>query len=181
MRRRIALLTILASGAAASALAMPPQRAASSKPAAALADDFGLLYATLDRGDLLQHRELYAPAAALAAIRSGKPLPAGTVLTMVVYSVKRDDAGRPLRDRQGRFAKEAVSAFLVMRKHGDAAQPPQGPAQGPWQFQLFGADRRPDRTAGMTGCAACHQRAQDTDQVFTAEDMKAFAAEHRAR
>ncbi len=181
MRKRTAFLAILALGTAWAALAIPPLRAANSKPAPALAADFGQLYATLDRGDLLQYREMYAPAAALAAIRSGTALPAGTVLTMVVYSVKRDEAGRPLRDRHGRFAKDAVSAFLVMRKQDEGAQPSHGPAPGPWQFQIFGADRRPDRTARMTECAACHERARETDHVFTAEDMRAFADGHAPR
>lgn len=181
MRKRTALLAILALGAIGTALAIPPLRAASSKPAAALPQDFGLLYGSLDRGDLLQHRELYASAEALAAIREGKPLPAGTVLTMVVYSVKRDGGGHPVKDSQGRFAKDAVSAFLVMRKQEEGPRPSGSPARGPWQFQLFGPDRRPDRTARMTDCAACHQRRADEDFVFSGEEMKAFAAEHAAR
>lgn len=181
MRVRTVLLVIFALGAAGAALATPPLRASSGKPAPALPGDFGLLYATLDRGDLLESRELFAPAAAFAAIGRGAPLPAGTVLTMIVYSVKRDTAGRPLRDGQGRFVKDAVAAVLVMRKLAESARPPLGPAQGPWQFQLFGADGLPDRAARMSDCALCHRRAHGPDPVFTAEDMKAFAAERRAR
>jgi hypothetical protein len=177
MRKPFALLAIAAIGAAAAALEALPLRALSSKPAPALPDDFGELYGALDRGDLLQHRELYASAFALAAIKRGEALPAGTVLTMVVYSVKRDDAGLPLKDAQARFAKDAVSAFLVMRKQAVDAQP----LSGPWQFQFFGADRQPDRAARMTDCAACHQRREDEDFVFSGAEMKAFAATHPAR
>jgi hypothetical protein len=181
MRKPFALLTIVAIGAAVAAFGALPLRALSGKPAPALPHDLGQLYATLDRGDLLQYRELFAPAAALAAIEEGKPLPAGTVLTMVVYSIKRDDAGHPLKDVQGRFVKDRVSAFFVMRKQGEGARPSSGPARGPWQFQLFGADRRPDRNARMTDCAACHQRRNDEDFVFSGEEMRAFAADHTAR
>lgn len=181
MRKPVALLVIAAIGAAAAALGALPLRALSSKPAPALAPDFGQLYGALDRGDLLQHRELYASAEALAAVREGKPLPAGTVLTMVVYSIKRDAGGHPVKDEQGRFAKDAVSAFLVMRKQEEDPRPSGSPARGPWQFQLFGPDRRPDRTARMTDCATCHQRRADEDFVFSGEEMRAFAAGHIAR
>ena len=181
MRKPVALLIIAAIGAAAAALGALPLRALSGKPAPALPPDFGQLYGAVDRVDLLQHRELYAPAAALGAVKDGKPLPAGTVLTMVVFSVMRDAGGHPLRDAQGHFVKDAVSAFFVMRKQGDGAQPSSGPAHAPWQFQLFGADRRPDRTARMTDCVSCHRRRQDEDFVFSGEEMKAFAAGHSAR
>jgi hypothetical protein len=39
----------------------------------------GVLYQTLDRPDAKQYRELYAPAAAVEAVRKGKPIPYGTV------------------------------------------------------------------------------------------------------
>lgn len=181
MRKPSALLAIAALGATAVALGALPLRASSSKHAPALPHDFGQLYGAVDRGDLLQHRELYASAGALDAVKESKPLPAGTVLTMVVYSIKRDVGGHPVKDSQGRFAKDAVSAFLVMRKLGEGAKPSNIPASGPWQFQLFDADRRPDRNARMTDCAACHQRREDEDFVFSGEEMRAFVAGHPAR
>ncbi len=36
----------------------------------------GVLYQTLDRPDNKQYRELYAPAAAVEAVRKGQPIPA---------------------------------------------------------------------------------------------------------
>ena len=181
MRKPFAHLVIVALGAAAAGLGALPLRASSGKPAPAFPQDFGRLYGTLDRGDLLQYRELYAPAAALAAVKEGKPLPAGTVLTMVVFSVMRDAGGHPMRDFQGRFVKDAVSAYFVMRKQGEGAQPSRGPAHGPWQFQLFGADRRPDPNARMSDCVSCHRRRQDEDFVFSGKEMKAFAAGYAER
>ena len=35
----------------------------------------GVLYQTLDRPDTKQYRELYAPAAAVEAVRKGQPIP----------------------------------------------------------------------------------------------------------
>src|SRR5437867_1238197 len=42
----------------------------------------GILYGTVDRYDVKQYREQYAPAAAIEAERKGQPIPSGTVLTM---------------------------------------------------------------------------------------------------
>ena len=50
----------------------------------------GVLYQTLDRPDAKQYRELYAPAAAVEAVRKGQPIPHGTVLTLVQWSVEQD-------------------------------------------------------------------------------------------
>ena len=47
----------------------------------------GVLYATVDRADNKQYRELYAsPPEAIAAAKKGEPLPHGTVLTLVQYA-----------------------------------------------------------------------------------------------
>ena len=45
----------------------------------------GVLYTIADRYDVKQYRELYASPAAVQAAKEGKPLPSGTVLTLVQY------------------------------------------------------------------------------------------------
>ena len=65
----------------------------------------GVLYQTLDRSDTKQYRELYAPAEAVEAVRNGRPIPDGTVLTLVQWSVQQDANGKPLTDANGRFIK----------------------------------------------------------------------------
>ena len=50
----------------------------------------GVLYQTLDRPDNKQYRELYATPAAIEAVRKGQPIPSGTVLTLVQWSVELD-------------------------------------------------------------------------------------------
>jgi hypothetical protein len=52
--------------------------------------DKGTLYATLDRYDVKQYRELWATPAAVEAIRKGEPVPSGTVLTLVQYKAQLD-------------------------------------------------------------------------------------------
>ena len=105
MRRSLIAFILLALCASSDARGTLSPRAMTSGQDAGLPDDLGQLYATLDRADLGQYRELFAPASALAAIKQGKPLPAGTVLTLVVYSAKRDDAGHPIEDAKGRYIK----------------------------------------------------------------------------
>ena len=55
----------------------------------------GVLYQTVDRHDIKQYRELYATPAAVEAVRKGQPIPSGTVLTLVQWSVQLDEKGEP--------------------------------------------------------------------------------------
>jgi hypothetical protein len=75
-----------------------------------------VLYQTLDRPDSKQYRELYAPAAAVEAVRKGQPIPHGTVLTLVQWSVEQDANGNPVKDANGRFIKKDIIAHTVMQK-----------------------------------------------------------------
>ena len=63
--------------------------------------DKGTLYATVDRYDNKQYRELYATPAAVDAARKGQPIPSGTVLRTgdEVVALDRPGAPRFLIDR----------------------------------------------------------------------------------
>ena len=63
--------------------------------------DKGVLYAIVDRHDIKQYRELWSTPEAVKAVREGKPIPSGTVLTLVQYAAKQDDKGNPAQERQG--------------------------------------------------------------------------------
>src|SRR5438105_4914497 len=65
----------------------------------------GVLYTTVDRPDVKQYRELYTSAEAIAAAKAGKPIPSGTVFTMVNFKAKLNAAGEPEKDASGRFIK----------------------------------------------------------------------------
>lgn len=176
MNRRFFLALSFAFALGAAGFGAFPLRAISGNEEAELPTNFGVLYGTVDRADLGQYRELYAPAAALAAIKEGRPLPIGAELTMIAYSVERDAVGQPIVDAEGRFVKNSVVAYLVMRKRGaDAAGSASPDAGTAWQFAFFGADRRVDRRAKAGDCAACHQKRRDTDFVFTDDLMRSFA------
>jgi hypothetical protein len=170
---RFSLVSLFVFALGAAGFGAFPVHAISGNEEVELPSDLGVLYGTVDRADLGQYRELYAPAAALAAVKAGKPLPIGAELTMIAYSIERDAAGQPILDAEGRFVKNAIVAYLVMRKREtDAAG--SAPAGDAWQFEFFGANRRIDRRAKPADCAGCHQKRRDTDFVFTDDLMRSF-------
>jgi plastocyanin len=120
----------------------------------------GVLYQTLDRPDSKQYRELYAPAAAVEAVRKGQPIPHGTVLTLVQWSVEQDANGNPVKDANGRFIKKDIIAHTVMQKENGwgADYPADWPRNGEWEYAAFTADGRPNEKANANNkaCFTCH-------------------------
>jgi hypothetical protein len=176
MKVRTRLIAFVALVLGSAALATTQLRARAGDDDVAFPRDFGLLYATVDRAEFKQLRELYAPATVIAALKDGKPFPPGAVLVMIQYEAKRDSAGQPLTDAGGRFIKDRLIAYLVMEKRGDARA-----ERGNWRFQIFGADKRVDASAKLSDCVACHQQRRAHDFVFTGERMKAFLFESAIR
>jgi plastocyanin len=120
----------------------------------------GVLYQTLDRHDTKQYRELYAPAAAVDAVRKGQPIPHGTVLTLVQWSVEQDAQGNPIKDANGRFVKKDIIGHTVMQKERGwgADYPSDWPRNGEWEYAVFTADGRPNPkgNANNKACFTCH-------------------------
>ncbi len=120
----------------------------------------GVLYQTLDRHDTKQYRELYAPAEAVEAVRKGQPIPYGTVLTLVQWSVQQDEKGVPIKDPNGRFVKKDIIGHTVMEKQRGwgADYPSDWPRNGEWEYAVFTADGRPNPkgNANNKACFTCH-------------------------
>ena len=146
-------------GAALAALAVP---AAAGPEKIKFPSDYlrGVLYQTLDRPDSKQYRELYAPAEAVEAARRGKPIPHGTVLTLVQWSVEQDANGVPLKNSEGRFVKKDIIGITVMEKQQGwgADYPPDWPRNGEWEYAAFTPDGRPNAKANANNkaCFTCH-------------------------
>jgi len=133
----------------------------------------GVLYATVDRPDNKQYRELYGPQVALDAARKGEPLPSGTVLTMVQYAAKLDAAGNPEKDANGRFIKTNIVGYTVMEKrNGWGAEYPETKRNGEWEYQAFRADKTPNSQANLDNCFNCHKPLDKQDFVFSYERLK---------
>ena len=114
-------------------------------------------YQTLDRPDIKQYRELYAPPGVIEAVRKGKPIPSGAVLTLVQWSVEQDANGVPMKGPDGRFIKKDIIAHTVMEKQkGWGADYPESPRNGEWEYAVFTARQASNPKANNKACFTCH-------------------------
>jgi hypothetical protein len=135
----------------------------------------GVLYTTVDRPDNKQYRELYAPQSAIDAVKAGKPIPSGTVLTMVNFKAKLNAAGEPEKDANGRFIKsDEIAGIAVMEKRtGWGGEYADTMRNGEWEYQAFRADKTVNDKANLKACFDCHKPLDKQDFVFSIEKMKA--------
>ena len=128
----------------------------------------GVLYATVDRHDVKQYRELWASKAAVDAVRAGKPAPSGTVLTLVQYKAVVDDKGVPKRGADGKFQRGDLLAYTVMEKRsGWGAEYADDLRNGEWEYQAFTAERRVNEKANLKSCFQCHKPHAGQDYVIS--------------
>ena len=138
----------------------------------------GVMYQTIDRADLKQVRVLYANSqAAIDAAKAGKPLPDGTVLTMVQYAAQVDDQGNPVKGANGRFVRtDKIVGYTVMEKRaGWGADVPDEIRNGDWQYQAFLTDRTPNPKAVLAACFKCHKPLDQQDFVFSWDGLRTSA------
>jgi plastocyanin len=127
-----------------------------------------VLYDVLDRYDTKQHRELYGTPEGVKAAREGKPIPSGTVLTLVQYKAQVDAAGNPIKDAKGRFVKGDLLAYTVMEKRtGWGTEYPDDLRNGEWEYAAFGADQKFNDKANYKGCFQCHKPHEKQDFVIS--------------
>jgi|RhiMetdeSRZDD1v2_1073273.scaffolds.fasta_scaffold03808_21 plastocyanin len=128
-----------------------------------------VLYTTVDRYDIKQYRELYANSAvAVQAMKAGKPLPDGTVLTLVQYKADVDAAGAPVKDASGRFKKGDIIAVAVMEKRaGWGAEYPAELRNGDWEYAVFNPAGALNEKANYKGCFECHKPHEKQDFVIS--------------
>src|SRR5436190_8382118 len=137
----------------------------------------GVLYQTLDRPDTKQYRELYTQAEVVDAVRKGRPIPSGAVITLVQWSVEQDANGVPLKGSDGRFIKKDVLAHTVMEKRSSwgADYPSDWPRNGEWEYAAFTADGQsnPKANANNKACFTCHLPHAKQDFVISLAKLNA--------
>jgi hypothetical protein len=134
----------------------------------------GKVYGSVDRPDIKEYREFYASAAALEAVKTGEPIPSGTVITLVHYKAKLDEQGNLLKDANGRLIKGDLAQYGVMEKRtGWGGEYPPELRNGDWEYQTFRADKSINDKANLTRCFECHKPQSGQDFVFSFEQMKA--------
>lgn len=131
----------------------------------------GDLYQTLDRPDTKQYRELYASPGVVDAVRKGRPIPHGAVLTLVQWNVHEGADGKPMKGPDGRFIKKDIIAHTVMEKQKGwgADYPSDWPRNGEWEYAVFTADGRPNPkgNANNKACFTCHLPHAKQDYVIS--------------
>ncbi|MCC7484951.1 MAG: cytochrome P460 family protein [Burkholderiales bacterium] len=141
--------------------------------------DKGVLYAVVDRHDIKQYRELWSTPEAVKAVREGRPIPHGTVLTLVQYQARKDDKGDPVRDAKGRFVKGDLVAYTVMEKRkGWGAGYPHEWRNGEWEYAAFTKDKQANAKANknIKGCFVCHKPHEGQDFVISLASFSGAAA-----
>ena len=128
-----------------------------------------VLYTTVDRYDIKQYRELYASSqAAVDAMKAGKPLPDGTVLTLIQYKAQVDANGAPVKDPKGRFVKgDLIAHAVMMKKTGFGTEYPPELRNGDWEYAVFGPDTKLNEKANYKGCFECHKPHEKQDFVIS--------------
>jgi len=117
-----------------------------------------VLYATVDRYDNKQYRELYGTPEAVKAAREGKAIPSGTVLTLIQYKAQVDAAGNPIKDANGRFVKGDLVGVTVMEKRtGWGAEYPDDVRNGEWEYSAFTADQNSTTQRTTRRASECHK------------------------
>jgi plastocyanin len=169
-RTRILIATLaLATGIAAGIALRPgPSTAGPDRIAFPVNYRDGVLYTVADRYDVKQYRELFANREAVQAAREGKPLPNGSVLTLIQYKAQVDAQGNPLKDAQGRFLKGDLVGFAVMEKRqGWGAEYPEDIRNGDWEYSAFTADGKFNDKANFKACFQCHKPHDGQDFVIS--------------
>ena len=117
----------------------------------------GTIYATVDRPDTKQYREFYTIPDVVEAVRAGKPIPDGAVITLVAYAAQADANGVPLKDANGRFMKGNLLAVNVQQKRkGWGEDIPAAIRNGVWVYQSFTPAGVPIDKANLMACYQCH-------------------------
>ena len=133
----------------------------------------GVLYTTVDRADNKQYRELYSTPEAIAALKAGKAIPSGTVLTLVMHKAQLDASGNPEKDANGRFIKGDLIGYTVMEKRdGWGTEYGDDIRNGEWEYQAFKADKSVNDKAVLKNCFTCHKPYDKQDFVFSYDKMK---------
>jgi hypothetical protein len=115
----------------------------------------GVLYSTINRGNIRE--PLYTSREAIEAAKNGKPLPDGTVITLVIY-------------KDGK-----LDETLVSEKRSDWGDQTSSEKQnGNWRYQAFNPDKSINKQRNIPSCISCHASQERDDFRFTLDRMSSF-------
>lgn len=104
----------------------------------------------------------------IEAVRKGKPIPSGAVITLVQWSVHQDPSGTPLVGADGNYIKKTIVGQAVMEKRsGWGAEYPESKRNGEWEYRAFTAAGVPNPKANIDNCFRCHKPHAKQDYVIS--------------
>ena len=131
-------------------------------------------YATVNRDDeRKQVVKIFANDTALGSAADGAPLDHGSVIAMEVYKAELDASEQPVMGDDGFFVPGELAAVVVMEsQEGFGVDYADELRNGTWEYALFKGDgSRIDKET--TACFECHKPLQETDYVFSFEQLAA--------
>jgi len=125
-------------------------------------------YATVDRADNKQVRDIYASPETAKLARAGRPLPNGSIFTMEIYQAKADAKGDLAKDANGRLVKGDLNTIFVMEKRaGWGAGYPDDLRNGDWEYARFAPNGQRVPNVDSKACLQCHKPRAAQDFVFS--------------
>ena len=125
-------------------------------------------YATVDRSDNGQVREIYANDVALNS--SGDTLDRGSIIMMQIFSAQLDGDGAPVLDGDGRFMKDTLNTIAIMEKRRGFGKYSTN-RNGEWEYAFFTPDGDP--MPSEADCYGCHamNAGEAQDFLFSRADL----------
>jgi cytochrome c553 len=118
----------------------------------------------------------YANDVAMAAVRSGKPLPSGSIVIVANYKAQVDGSGKPVAEADGRWRTDKLQSYSGMESRaGWGESIPEMLRNGDWHYGLWTADGQARMGAAQPRCFACHKPRADDSYVFTIGAMRSAA------
>lgn len=113
-------------------------------------------YTTVRRGNVTEH--IMTTREAMEAVKSGRPIPAGTNFVLVDY-------------RDG----ELYRYFVMEKGEGFGADYDARRRTGDWQFQWFWPDKSVNMNENTARCQSCHNSQASSDYLFTGYRIPRFS------
>jgi len=129
-------------------------------------------YHTINFPVTKQVRYYYANKAAVAAAKSGKPLPDGSMLFAEVYSAKLDPDNKPVTGGDGFYIADKLLFYTSMaRAAGWGKEIPEMLRNSDWNYAIFTLDKQQRPGVNQAECLACHKPLDNTSYTFTLKQL----------
>ncbi|MGH6862302.1 MAG: cytochrome P460 family protein [Phyllobacterium sp.] len=112
-------------------------------------------YTTVRRGNVMEH--IMTTPAAIDAVKSGQPIPAGTHFVLVDH-------------RDG----ELYRYFVMQKGEGFGSDYDEGRRTADWQFQWFWPDKSINMDENTARCQSCHSSQAGNEYLFTSYRIPRF-------